>query len=366
MSKRLGIIAAFAAATAVGWPLLEVAVAQNLPPAAPAKNLSSIRPLPGLPDLNPTANGNTVHIMPTVRDAAKLAKAFTTPTLPLIYHSGGSVMLTTEFFPIFWIPRRGKLQDGTTSTILPDAYRNLQTRLLKDYGGHGIDNNNSQYFQIMGSDVDYIQSTGRFLPDDPVRSDDGPLGGVFVDTSPYPASGCPTVVSPGNTAGNCITDAQIQTEIQRVMRLKGWTGGFHHQFLLFTSSGEGSCNGSSCAYNQFCAYHGFINTPDKIIYANMPFANLSVCYVGQPSPNGDVLADAETTAATHEATEAITDPLLNAWFDSSGNEIGDPCNFNFGTPTWDGGLANQMWNGNFYEVQQLVDNHVGACAQVGP
>jgi len=25
-----------------------------------------------------------------------------------------------------------------------------------------------------------------------------------------------------------------------------------------------------------------------------------------------------------------------------------------------------MWNGNFYEVQQEFDNHVGGCVQLGP
>ena len=38
----------------------------------------------------------------------------------------------------------------------------------------------------------------------------------------------------------------------------------------------------------------------------------------------------------------------------------------YGTNTWDGGLANQMWNGRFYEVQTEWDNHTGGCAQVGP
>jgi hypothetical protein len=73
----------------------------------------------------------------------------------------------------------------------------------------------------------------------------------------------------------------------------------------------------------------------------MPFGSLSACAAGQPSPNGVAAADAVTDVASHEITEAITDPFLNAWFDSSANEIGDLCAYNYGTNTWDGGLANE-------------------------
>jgi len=51
--------------------------------------------------------------------------------------------------------------------------------------------------------------------------------------------------------------------------------------------------------------------------------------------------------ATHELTEAITDPLLNAWYDAALNEIGDLCAYQYGTNTWDSARANQMWNGHF-------------------
>jgi hypothetical protein len=199
----------------------------------------------------------------------------------------------------------------------------------------------------------------------------GGLGGVAVDTSPYPASGCTDTFTPGN----CITDAQIQSEIKKVMTAKGWTGGLNNIFLLYTSSGEGSCfdaGGSSCAYKQYCGYHGFIGGSPNIIYANIPFGDLSACSLGpvaQPSPNGNPVADAVTNTASHEITEAITDPLLDAWFTTAGNEIGDLCNFNFGTNTW--GNANQKWNGVRYELQMEFDDipfpglGIG-CRQVGP
>ena len=104
-----------------------------------------------------------------------------------------------------------------------------------------------------------------------------------------------------------------------------------------------------------------------MIYANMPYGNPSTCQVpGTPSPNGDVAADTVATAASHELTEAITDPELNAWYTAQGNEIGDLCAYNYGVNSWDSALANQMWNGRFYELQMEFDNHAGSCVQVGP
>jgi hypothetical protein len=352
MSKKFWTTAGFVVVAAVGWPLPDVAVAQTLPPAAPVNNLSEIKPLPGAPNLNPTSRGHTAHIMPTVQGASALAKArgLAPPdTGPLLYH-GGPIMRNPALYAIFWLPPA--LQNGgPTNFPLHNAIVNFG--LLGNYPSHGIDNINTQYFQIVGSTTTYILNAGS-------------LGGYAIDTSPYPASGCPDSATPGN----CITDAQIQAEIQKVMSSKGWTGGLNNIFVLYTSSGEGSCfdsGGTSCAYTQYCAYHSFIGTSPPTIYANMPFGNLTVCQVsGTPSPNGDALADAVASTASHEISEAITDPLLNAWFTALGNENGDLCAYNYGTNTWDAGLANQQWNGNFYELQQEFNNHAAACTQVGP
>ncbi len=350
MSKKNLIIAGFAVAVAAGCWTPGVAVAQEPPKASPAKNLRDATPpsRAGLPQLTPTSNGHSIHILPTVKGAAALAQAFQ-DTGPLLYN-GGPIMQNPTLYAIFWLPPA--LQNGGP-TKFPVHNAIVNYGLLGNYASHGIDNINTQYFQIVGSTTTYIQNAGS-------------LGGYAIDTSPYPASGCSDFATPGN----CITDAQIQAEIQKVMASKGWTGGLNNMFVLYTSSGEGSCfdsTGTSCAYTPYCAYHGFIGTTPPIIYANMPFGNLSVCQnPGQPSPNGDALADAVTSTASHEVTEAITDPLLNAWFTAQGNEIGDLCAYNYGTNTWDAGNANQMWNGTFYELQQEFNNHVAACSQVGP
>jgi hypothetical protein len=187
-----------------------------------------------------------------------------------------------------------------------------------------------------------------------------------VDTTPFPTGGCTDPV----TGSACVTDAQIQAEVSKVQALKGWKSGLGNMFLVFTSQGEGSCSGGSCAYSNYCAYHGYFGSPTTpTIYANMPYADPTYCYApgnGQQDPNGDIAADANVNVASHEMTEANTDPELNAWYDASGNEIGDLCAWTFGSQSWDGGLANEMWNGHFYDLQMEYDNHVAGCVNVGP
>lgn len=335
---------------------------QLVPKAEAAIELKAVTPAAGAPVLTHSAGTSTIHVLPLPNTALEHAKkllgpapaAPAAPAAPLLlYHAAGPVMLTATIYTIFWEP--AKLQNGG-STSIPAAYRDLQNRHLRDYPAHGIDNNNTQYSETLHGVTRYVENIGH-------------LADTYIDHRPYPASGC----TDPQTPGNCLTDAQIQAEIEHVVKHEHWKRGLEHIVFMFTSSGEGSCFSAStpvCAYTFYCAYHGFIpgtGAAPPIIYANMPYGDPAVCQLpGQPSPNADPIADTTTTAASHELTEAITDPLLNAWFTAGGAEIGDLCAYNYGSNTWDSGKANQMWNGHFYELQQEYDNHTAACVQVGP
>jgi hypothetical protein len=315
---------------------------QHIFEAAKAKALAELTP--------GTSTGNSVHIFPTVERAAALRAALATAT-PLIYHNGGRIMPTANIYVIFWLPP--KLQNGTPTT-LSKQYQDLQIRFTKDYPGHGLDNNNTQYFETVGGSTNYILNAGQFVDS-------------YVDTAPYPASACKDTVTPGN----CITDAQIKGEIQRVMALKKWKGGLNNIYFVYTGTGEGSCfdaSSNACAYTAYCAYHGVIPGAAPIIYANMPYADTKYCQTaGTPSPNGTSDGDAAVSVASHELSEAITDPLLNAWYSATGAEIGDLCAWKGYDPnTWATNKANQSWNGHFYELQLEYDNHTDSCVQEGP
>lgn len=300
------------------------------------------------PQLNLRAGGQWVHVLPTVNGAQSVAVSATATANGLLYN-GGPVMLSAKTYAIFWAP--ATLQNGTT-TSMPAAYRTILTNMLTDYPGHSLASNNTQYHQGSTTKA-YIQSTGG-------------LAGSYVDTSAYPAGGCYSAFYRNH---NCLTDGQLQAEIARIMALKGWNGGLGNVFLLFTERGEASCFASGCAYTYYCAYHGsFVNAKGQtVIYGNQPYPVQSVCSAAnQKSPNGNLAGDTEASIASHELTEAITDPLGTAWFDANGNEIGDLCAYQFGFSGWDGGAANQMWNGHYYLLQMEYDNYLHSCENVGP
>ncbi len=76
---------------------------------------------------------------------------------------------------------------------------------------------------------------------------------------------------------------------------------------------------------------------------------------GEDSVNGPAPLDGVSIVEGHELAEAITDPLLNAWYDSSGNEIGDKC-------AWQG-LATISTTTGTFAVQPLWSNAAGGCVQ---
>lgn len=94
------------------------------------------------------------------------------------------------------------------------------------------------------------------------------------------------------------------------------------------------------------------------------------CEIQSTGPNSPAAgvggADGMMNVLTHETEETITDPDLNAWFDASGNEDADKCNFKFG-PTQtapNGARFNQTFNGVNYMIQMEWENsRGGGCDQ---
>jgi len=223
-------------------------------------------------------------------------------------------------------------------------------------------NNNTQYYDTSS----YIANAGKFA-------------GSYIDKSLYPGKDCVDPLGISNSH-NCISDGDVENEVAKVMGIKGWKGGVNNLFMVFTSSNEGECftSNSDCAYSNYCGYHTYFTSGSTdVIYAYLPYGNTSYCQVsGAPSPNGFPDADTASTAASHELTEAITDPELDAWFDSSGSEIGDECDYYYGIALWDGGKATEQWNGLNFFIQTeysnltqgyyLTDSNFTGCFNVGP
>jgi len=193
------------------------------------------------------------------------------------------------------------------------------------------------------------------------------FGGSYVAHDPLPANGCDDGFDI-----YCLTDEQLQQEIQNVMTAKGWQGGLSHIFFLMTPNGVGSCGddvSGECSTNSFCAYHSaFGPASAPVIYANEPYEGP---YPGciDPGTQGfphDTDADTTVNTISHEHNEAITDPFGNGWIANDGNENGDLCAYGFGaslggTPGSD--AYNQVINGHHYDLQQEWSNLASGCIQ---
>lgn len=255
-------------------------------------------------------------------------------------------MHSTTTYAIYWVP---------SGFSVSQNYESLINRYLTDVAAESGHSTN-----VYSAATQYYDATGPI-------SYQSSFAGSYVDTaSAIPTNHC-------NDGGNhkCVTDADIQAEIQHVLTVTGWHGGSSHMFFVMTADGVGSCfdgSSSECTSDTYCAYHNAFTSSsnDPVIYANQPYdASITGCDSGN-SPNGDD-ADSTINTMSHEHNEAVTDPFGDAWWNfASGQENGDNCAWVFGTPL--GGTPgvdeyNQVINGHHYWVQEEWSNDGSDCRQ---
>ena len=255
----------------------------------------------------------------------------------LSYHNG-PVMLTNNVYVIYWVPS-GYSVSSNYETIINQFFTDVAGASKTTGNVYALD---TQYYNTTGTHIAYSST----------------FAGSTVDTRSLPASGCTDSYTPV-----CLSDSQIQNEINWVRSQKGWAATSTNFFVMLTAKGIGSCSGTSCAFSQYCAYHG---SSAGLYYANMPYGDTvpSACDSKQ-YPNGDPAADSEINVLSHEHNETITDQQLNAWYDRRGYENGDKCAWNFGTAlgtTSTGAEYNQSIGGHTYYLQQEWSNKISGCA----
>ncbi|KAI8833161.1 hypothetical protein BJ741DRAFT_579834 [Chytriomyces cf. hyalinus JEL632] len=114
-----------------------------------------------------------------------------------------------------------------------------------------------------------------------------------------------------------------------------------------------SINGQSCV--DFCGYHGYIyvadvsTTAEYLVYGVMPDLSGACKY---SCGDGTILQNLQSVSS-HEAIEAITDPLLDAWWHPTYGEVGDLCNAIKGT------LPDST--GKLVTVQKVWSNRDSKC-----
>ncbi|HEU5244459.1 MAG TPA: hypothetical protein VFU33_08670, partial [Gaiellaceae bacterium] len=104
---------------------------------------------------------------------------------------------------------------GPTTLTFDAKYQSVINRYFTDVhldsgGSQNVYSVATQYYDIQNSLQVPIQYQSTF-------------GGSYVDHDPLPTSGCDDGLDP-----YCLTDTQLQHEIQAVLTAKGWQGGLNH------------------------------------------------------------------------------------------------------------------------------------------
>jgi hypothetical protein len=122
----------------------------------------------------------------------------------------------------------------------------------------------------------------------------------------------------------------------------------------------------------YCGWHSYTTirgTSIKFSFVGDPSGpKLRSCASQTTGPNGDAGADAMVSVIAHELEETVTDPQLDAWYDSTGAENADKCAWSFGsTYTVNGALANVHLGARDFLVQQNWLNAAGgSCVLATP
>jgi hypothetical protein len=140
-------------------------------------------------------------------------------------------------------------------------------------------------------------------------------------------------------------------------------------YFVLTSA---DVNETSGFCTQYCGWHDHatVNGHDiKYAFVGNPDRCPSACEDQTTSPNGNAGADGMASIIAHESEEAISDPDLNAWYDSRGYENADKCAWTFGTEATasNGSKYNVTLGGKHYLIQQnWVNASGGYCAMQYP
>jgi hypothetical protein len=168
-------------------------------------------------------------------------------------------------------------------------------------------------------------------------------------------------VAHSETYGTSLSDAQIQ-------QIVADTNPTDTNGVYFVLTGP-DVKASSGFCSQYCGWHtnGLISGRD-IKYAFVGDAATqcpSGCMEQTTSPNGDAGADGMASVLAHELEEAVSDPDLNAWYDTRGAENADKCAWTFGTESTasNGSKYNVTLGGKNYLIQQnWVNASGGYCS----
>jgi PKD repeat protein len=295
-------------------------------------------------------SGRVISIAPRPGPTHRGASRNAPPGAHLDY-LGGAVLHTNNTVAIFWDPQ----------PYSSPSFKALATRYLgdaaHDSGSFGNDYSVATQYGDASGPISY-QST---------------FEGADDDTHAYPTTGSCTPAAPADASEPCVTDTQIQDEINAEIGLGHVPGASGNTiYFVFLPQNVVTCGGplpkdcSDYPLGGFCGYHEMSSGkfPYAVILDDPP-------HCGQDVNPNDANVDGALSTVSHEHIEAITDPNPSApaWADTGNqNEIADECPFDYGAPLGGTGSTafNELVAGHEYELQQEFSDVDATCVQYYP
>lgn len=319
-----------------------VAAAVILASAAAASARGSFRP----------RIGNAMGIEPVHSAASDTGEG---RGIPAAYH-GGSVMRNVTLHTVFWAPAGYRFDGSPGGGTL--GYQALIEQFFADVAHDS--GATSNIFSTLDQYGDHTGAGTYSIHYDPAADS-------LVDTHAYPAQSrqCP---SPSGIA-TCVTDAQVQHELDNLIGASGPRGMSNVWFVLLPPDVDECISLGSCGTTAFAGYHSEFDLGHGLtIYSAIPDPQIEFTPPPGSDPEGNPEAEETIDTVAHEAIEAITNPVGNAWMDPNGFEVADKCENGpqQGTPLGyapDGSPYNQLIDGHAYLIQDIWSNSRGGCVQ---
>ena len=295
-------------------------------------------------------SGSSGATVMAARQAPAIEPQVCSSCKPPFTYDGGPVLMTTSagltVTPIFWQPTGGRY-------AFPAGFQSIIDGYIANVAA--ASGSNSNVFSI---DDEYYDKTGGTKASISYRMRAGTPIGIRERSR--------TTAAPPLPGTACITDDQLRTELTRVLGSHSLPSDLAHFYPVFFPPGvETTDRDGTTSAGDFCGYHrAFGSGANQTVYADMPYNTSSGCNSAQ-APNGNVAADGLVDSFSHELNEAITDPVKPqfAWFDTQGNEEGDMCGSDYGSPLGSTSASdpgrteyNQVINGGKYYTQAEFSN----------
>ena len=297
--------------------------------------------------------------------------------VPVTYHGGSVMGPNVTVHTIFWAPNQSDFS-GSPGGSIPSYKAMLQEFFTDAAAGSGPASSTCttsvcnmftvlpQFGQENTSTSPPTVSPGHYN----IIYNSANVNDSIDDTDPYPAA-VDQCASPNN-AITCVTDAQVQAEVDHIASTHGNGRGLTNIWFVFLPPNVDECiTAGVCGTNAFGGYHSLsnVNGHGVTIYSPIPDPVIETTIPQGGDPQGNPDAEVAVDVGGHEMVEAITDPEGVGWMDPNGFEVADKCEFGpqhgvpLGHSALNGAPFNQVINTHQWWLQEMWSNADNGCVQ---